>query len=123
MLRLIFILAVSLLDVWVNGNDYSMPNGSPNLSGTWEDSGNKLWRSTQVGNTFTWVQDKTLRVAEGIMIASCVDQNVTDWKVFVTFNDNVKASLELFFDLDLSILRSKNDYFKRVKLLLTKVKY
>ena len=87
-----------------------MPNGSPNIAGFWEESSGRIWKSTQRGNLFTWVQERTNRVAKGVIVAKSPNDKST-WLVFITFDGKIHWELE--FNEDFSTLTAKNDVYKR----------
>ena len=52
------------------------------LNGEWTDRYGKIWRSSQSGNTFNWVENTTGRVASGIVVPL---SGGVQWIVFATY--------------------------------------
>lgn len=110
---LIFLPVLALSDPKAN----CATNGAPNMAGYWEESGGAVWKSTQSGNVFMWIQDKTRKIAKGIIVAKYPDSDPdpAEWQVFITFEHTLsKINMPLNFNANFSQLTSKNDVFKRV---------
>lgn len=120
----IFSLVCLLNIIFANGSEVNltsgfMPNGSPILAGFWEEGSHKVWKCTQNGNLFTWtMQDKSARIAKGVIIAKSPEPKSTDWLVFITF-DNKDIHWELTFNTNFTTLIGKNDVFKKIDKPLT----
>lgn len=109
--KLVVVIIFSLLGAIIGAEERNvMPNRSPNMAGLWTESSGRVWKSTQRGNLFTWIQEKTNRVAKGLVVAESPDKP-SSWLVFITFDGKIHWQLE--FDEDFSTLTAQNDVFKR----------